>query len=236
MEVIATANIEFDPNTQRFNYDLSGSVPLLTVLLAVQEVILLIQEAVAAFADGGGSIEDIDFPLANAGLGCIASLDDVDQGLANLLDSEGPPILNSFAEIGLNACSTCFFEVDVNGNDDIGTNDVGSDPAVVVNIGSDGVIECTTPSALPSVIPSAGPSAFPSFRPSAGPSAFPSSRPSASPALSLRPTIGCPETSSSKGMMMMKRKGKGTKSPGKGTKSPGKGKGMGKGMMRPHKK
>lgn len=192
MEVIATANIEFDPNTQRFNYDLSGSVPLLTVLLAVQEVILLIQEAVAAFADGGGSIEDIDFPLANAGLGCIASLDDVDQGLANLLDSEGPPILNSFAEIGLNACSTCFFEVDVDGNGDIGTNDVGSDAAIVVNIGTDGVTECGAPSTSPSA------------------------------ALSSSPTIACPETSSSKGMMNIFSS---TKSPGKGMTRPRKTRG-----------
>ena len=194
VEVIGTANIEVDRNTQTYKYDLSGSVPKLTLVLVGREILRLIQEAIGILAEGSfEDLFDIKLPLTNVGMDCIASLDNLNQALSDSLEGTGtPPIVNSFADVGLLPCSTCFFEVDVDGNGDIGTNDVGSDAAIVVNIGTDGVTECGAPSTSPSA------------------------------ALSSSPTIACPETSSSKGMMNIFSS---TKSPGKGMTRPRKTRG-----------
>ena len=161
-----------------------------------------------------------------------------DNGSGGPADVEGSSATSSSAlleAIGLNECTTCFFEYDTN-ND---PND-GFEAAIVWNVGSNDGSVCPTqaPTTFPSANPtqSSEPSAMPSDSPSASsaPSSMPSDSPSTSSAPSEQPTF-CLKKSKTKspgkgrgGMMMM------TKSPVQtcfetafptpATKSAGKGK------------
>ena len=120
-------------------------------------------------------------------------------GLTGTAESTNP--VASMDAIGLNECTTCFFEYDVNNDGMIDA----SDAAIVWNVGSNDGTPCPTqsPSSQPSL------SSQPSFEPSV------SNQPSVEPSTS---TLGLKKSKT-------KSPGKGTKSPGKGrgkgmTKSP----------------